>query len=327
MNSRATTGSSIRAGRARLAGGAGTRRWLTARPSRRLQRLGLRLAGAGLLAATGAIHLDLYLTGYRSIPVIGWLFLLQVITAFALAAAMLATGSRLIAAAGAGFAAATLGGYLLSVWVGLFGFTEIRTTAGIVAGVIEVAAFAALALLAAAPATRGRQAGPAAHGGRLLARLQDRLQAGIPGAGPAVAGLAVAALVLLGIAVAQAGGPGPPPASSGLKTALKTATIGGVTVLTNAKGFTLYWFAPDTPTKSTCYGTCSGYWPPVTGTPTAGPGVTGKLATIKRAGGTTQATYNGHPLYTYVGDTAPGQAFGNGLNLNGGLWHEVTVHG
>src|SRR5216684_4774361 len=127
-------------------------------------RPGLRLAGAGLLAATGAIHLDLYLTGYRSIPVIGWLFLLQVITAFSVAAGVLATGSRLTAAAGAGFALATLGGYLLSVWAGLFGFTEIRTTAGIVAGVIEVAAFAALAALAAAPATRGRPAGQAAPG-------------------------------------------------------------------------------------------------------------------------------------------------------------------
>jgi len=73
------------------------------------------VAGAGLLAATGAIHLDLYLTGYRSIPTIGWMFLLQVITAFGLAAAVLATGSRLIAAAGAGFALATLGGYLLSM--------------------------------------------------------------------------------------------------------------------------------------------------------------------------------------------------------------------
>ena len=70
----------------------------TAQSSRPLQRLGLRLAGAGLLAATGAIHLDLYLTGYRSIPTIGWLFLLQVIAAFGLAAAVLATGSRLIAA-------------------------------------------------------------------------------------------------------------------------------------------------------------------------------------------------------------------------------------
>jgi len=40
-----------------------------------------------------------------------------------------------------------------------------------------------------------------------------------------------------------------------------------------------------------------------------------------------QATYNGHPLYTYVADSAPGQAKGNGLNLSGGVWHEVTVSG
>ena len=97
----------------------------------RSHRLGLRVAGAGLLVATAAIHLDLYLTGYRTIPTIGWLFLVQVITAFLLAAAVLALGSRIVAAAGAGFAMATLGGYLLSVWAGLFGFTEVRTTAGI----------------------------------------------------------------------------------------------------------------------------------------------------------------------------------------------------
>src|SRR5262244_1065120 len=152
------------------------RRRRPAWPSHRLWRLGLRVAGAGLLAAAGAIHLDLYLTGYRSIPTIGWLFLLQVITAFALAAAVLATGSRLVAAAGAGFALATLGGYLLSIWVGLFGFTEIRTTAGIVAGIIEVAAFAALAILALAPAA-GHPSG-SGDGGALLARLR----AGVPGA-------------------------------------------------------------------------------------------------------------------------------------------------
>jgi hypothetical protein len=134
------------------------RRWLTARMSRQFRRAGLRLAGAGLLAVTGAIHLDLYLTGYRSIPVLGWLFLLQVIAAFGLAAAVLATGSRLVAAAGAGFALATLGGYLLSVWIGLFGFKEIRTTEGIVAGVIEIAAFAVLAALTATPATQAQQA-------------------------------------------------------------------------------------------------------------------------------------------------------------------------
>jgi len=61
--------------------------------------------------------------------------------------------------------------------------------------------------------------------------------------------------------------------------------------------------------------------------PAAGPGVTGKLGTIKRSGGTTQAVYNEHPLYTYIADTSPGQAHGNNLNLNGGLWHEVAVSG
>src|SRR5215470_4815938 len=102
-------------------------------PSRPLSRpwqLALRVAGAGLLAATAAIHLDLYLTGYRTIPALGWLFLLQVIMGFGLAAAVLASGRRIVAAAGAGFAVATLGGYLMSVWAGLFGFTEVRTTAG-----------------------------------------------------------------------------------------------------------------------------------------------------------------------------------------------------
>ena len=108
---------------------------------------------------------------------------------------------------------------------------------------------------------------------------------------------------------------------------LKTAKIGSATVLTNARGFTLYWFAPDTATKSNCNGSCAHFWPPVKGPAAAGSGVTGTLATIKRADGSVQATWNGHPLYTYVGDTAPGQAKGNGLNLSGGVWHEVTVTG
>ena len=98
-------------------------------------------------------------------------------------------------------------------------------------------------------------------------------------------------------------------------------------MLTSAKGFTLYWFAPDTATKSNCNGSCATYWPPVKGAATAGAGVTGKLGTITRSDGSTQATYNGHPLYTYVSDTAPGQAKGNGLNVSGGVWHEVTVSG
>jgi Secreted repeat of unknown function len=55
--------------------------------------------------------------------------------------------------------------------------------------------------------------------------------------------------------------------------------------------------------------------------------VAGRLGTVTRVGGATQATYNGHPLYTYVGDTRPGQASGNNLNLSGGLWREVTISG
>src|ERR1700745_373228 len=129
-------------------------------PARRARaRLALRLAGGGLLIATGAGHLDLYLTGYRSIPTIGWLFLFQIIAAFVLGAAVLASGARLAAAAGAAFSLATLAGYLLSLWIGLFGFKEVRTTAGIAAGVVEVAAFAALAGLGAMPAERGRASG------------------------------------------------------------------------------------------------------------------------------------------------------------------------
>ncbi len=115
------------------------------------------------------------------------------------------------------------------------------------------------------------------------------------------------------------------PASSG--SALKTTQISGVTVLTNAKGFTLYWFVPDTSTKSNCNGSCAQIWPPVTGPATAGSGVTGKLGTITRSDGSTQATYDGHPLYTYTADTAPGQANGNGINASGGVWHEVTASG
>jgi predicted lipoprotein with Yx(FWY)xxD motif len=110
-------------------------------------------------------------------------------------------------------------------------------------------------------------------------------------------------------------------------TTLKTRKINGVTVLTNASGFTLYWFGPDTTTKSNCNGSCAAIWPPVKGPATAGPGVTGKLGTIKRSDGSIQATYDGHPLYTYVADTAPGQARGNGLNVNGGLWREATASG
>jgi predicted lipoprotein with Yx(FWY)xxD motif len=267
------------------------------------RRSWLGIVGAALLVASGAIHLDLYLTGYRTIPTIGPLFLLQVIAAFVLAVAIPVTGSWLAAAAGALFAVSVLGGYLLSLWVGLFGFTEVRTTAGIVAGIIDVAAFAALALAAAPRVPYVRDLGR-----RLL---------------PAVAAASVVALVLMIAAVAT---PKTQPAVTG-PDVLKTRDVGGVNLLTDASGLTLYWFAPDTSSKSACYGSCAAYWPPVTGQPSAGPGVTGTLGTITRTDGTTQATYDGHPLYTYIGDHSPGQDSGNNLNLNGGLWHIVPISG
>ncbi len=270
-------------------------------------------AGAGVLIASGAIHLDLYQTGYRSIPTIGWLFLFQVIVAFVLALAILATIRTVIAfplaaAAGALFALATLGGYLLSLRVGLFGFREVRTTAGIVAGVLDIAAFAALALAVLLS--------PFALS--LTGLIRRRLTVLVAG----VAAVTLVAAVLLGVDVSASGGSGAPAVAGG--QVLQTEHAGGTTVLANAKGLTLYWFAPDTPTASRCSGECATYWPPVPGSVTAGPGVTGKLGTITRSDGSKQATYNGRPLYTYVGDGSPGQASGNNLNLNGGLWHEVT---
>ena len=117
------------------------------------------------------------------------------------------------------------------------------------------------------------------------------------------------------------------PASSASGSALSMTTINGTAVVTDSKGMTLYWFVPDTSSASKCTGSCATYWPPVTGPATAGSGVTGMLGTITRPDGTTQATYDGHPLYTYAGDSAPGQAKGNGLNVSGGLWWEMTVSG
>jgi len=274
----------------------------------------LRVSGALLLAVSAGIHLDLYLTGYRKIPTIGWLFLLQVIAGFMLTLAALVSRSRLAAAASAALALSTLGAYLLAVWIGLFGFKEIRTRAGIAAGLIEVAAFATLALaaLTADPARHAAGSGPRA-----------RAQSAVSLVVGTVSAVSVAALALLGVAVVSA--PGTPVAAADIGATLKTATIGGVNVLTNADGLTLYWFAPDTSTSSKCTGSCAVYWPPVSGSPTAGPGVTGKLGAIKRSGGGLQATYDGHPLYTYIGDSGPGQANGNDLDLNGGFWYDIRI--
>ncbi len=163
-------------------------------------QLWLPLAGAVLLAASASIHLALYLTGYRSIPVIGWLFLVQFIAGFVLAGAALLTRSRLVAAASAGFALSTIAAYLLAVRIGLFGFREVRTRAGIAAGLLEVAAFAVLAIAALLVPAAGRSGRRGRPGLRLLARAE----AALPLVITVVGGVSVAALALLGVAEADA---------------------------------------------------------------------------------------------------------------------------
>jgi predicted lipoprotein with Yx(FWY)xxD motif len=151
-----------------------------------------------------------------------------------------------------------------------------------------------------------------------------------------VASLAAAVLALTACAsssssssssAAPSGTPAAGASSSSSGTTLMVRTIGSAQVVTNSAGLTLYWFAPDTSTMSKCTGACATYWPPVKGPATAGSGVTGTVGVITRPDGTMQATYDGHPLYTYVADSAPGQNKGNGLNLSGGLWYEMTVSG
>jgi predicted lipoprotein with Yx(FWY)xxD motif len=146
---------------------------------------------------------------------------------------------------------------------------------------------------------------------------------------PAVAAAAAVLAACGSSGTSSAGGGSTSTGSPAAATAgsLKTATIGGATLLTDAKGFAVYSFAPDTMTKSDCDGACAAAWPPVKGPVTAGAGLTGQLGTIKRSDGSTQATYNGHPLYTFVKDTGPDTDTGNGLDAFGGLWHALTASG
>jgi predicted lipoprotein with Yx(FWY)xxD motif len=180
-------------------------------------------------------------------------------------------------------------------------------------------------------ATARGTAGPRPAGLRAGGLRAGRLGAGGLAAGGAAAAALLAAACGSSAPSSSAATPSAPAASSGAASSpntLKTARIGGTTVVTNAKGFTLYSFAPDTSTSSRCNGTCARIWPPQGGPASAGSGISsGKLSTISRSGGGKQAAYNGHPLYTFTGDTAPGQDHGNGLDVNGGRWHALTASG
>jgi predicted lipoprotein with Yx(FWY)xxD motif len=105
-------------------------------------------------------------------------------------------------------------------------------------------------------------------------------------------------------------------------------TLGSI--LVDAEGQTLYSFQKDMGNKSNCSGSCAKVWPPdvTTSSPKAGSGVSAsKLGTLKRADGTMQVTYAGHPLYTYTADTNPGQVNGNGINSYGGIWNAIQPSG
>lgn len=158
-----------------------------------------RTGAALLLLATAAIHVDLYVTGYRSIPTIGPLFLLQGASCVLVGLLLLVSAAPVAAALAAGLAASTLGGYLLSRAVGLFGFHEVATTAGSLAGGLELAVVVL--------------------GGGLALYGLHRLT--LPVVGGASAAVAVGAVLL---SLAAMGGSAPRPASP---TASSSATTKG----------------------------------------------------------------------------------------------------
>lgn len=121
------------------------------------------------------------------------------------------------------------------------------------------------------------------------------------------------------------------PVAAPATAAASTAKIGVAHGhLVDAKGRTLYLFEKDKTAKSTCTGACATDWPPITtsGKPKAGHGVKASLLkTSKRPDHGTQVTYNGHPVYLYIGDAKPGQTNGEGINAFGAKWYMMNAAG
>jgi predicted lipoprotein with Yx(FWY)xxD motif len=114
----------------------------------------------------------------------------------------------------------------------------------------------------------------------------------------------------------------------GIVSAAKVGELG--TILVTSEGMTLYDFHKDKGGESSCYGACAGAWPPLLteGDPQAqGAADRGLLGTTKRKDGTVQVTYNGWPLYTYVGDQEPGEANGNDIDQFGAEWYALQPNG
>jgi predicted lipoprotein with Yx(FWY)xxD motif len=152
-----------------------------------------------------------------------------------------------------------------------------------------------------------------------------------------LAAVPLAALLL----ASGCGGSSPTRASSatgtsppgGPKVTLMARSVTGVgTVLVTSAGYTLYMFAPDHRRAVTCTGLCTSYWPPLKlpsgDAVAAGPGVKSSLlGSDPDPGGGRVVTYNGWPLYTYASDIQPGQATGQGIDLNGGKWYVMRPSG
>jgi predicted lipoprotein with Yx(FWY)xxD motif len=115
-------------------------------------------------------------------------------------------------------------------------------------------------------------------------------------------------------------------------TTIGSGKVKAGTVVVNSSGLTLYSFAHDSKNKSTCYGACAKVWIPLTTTGSvlvkSGSGLSQTLVgKAKRTDGTTQVTYNGHPLYHYTGDTKPGQQNGQNKMQFGARWYVVGKNG
>ena len=116
---------------------------------------------------------------------------------------------------------------------------------------------------------------------------------------------------------------------------VNTDTVSGLgTVLVDGQGLTLYMFVPDDQRgQSTCYKACASGWPPlrlptgVTVPVAGGQAEPSLLGTTSRKDGGLQVTYNGWPLYIWVGDTQPGQATGQGIDSLGGYWYVLSPKG
>jgi predicted lipoprotein with Yx(FWY)xxD motif len=124
-------------------------------------------------------------------------------------------------------------------------------------------------------------------------------------------------------------GTSPAPASAGVVIVAKHSHDGTI-LAAGPKRLTVYLFEADHGSASACAGACAQAWPPVTtsGAPTTGAGaVSADLGTIKRADGTTQVTYKGHPLYFFVRDKDNGDAYGQGVNAFGASWYVLKPSG